>query len=249
MAGGLTVTDSDALPLELVGGRVVWVSPEDHERLSNYRWYYDGRYAFRVGQNNHKVYMHREILGLEETASPLQADHIDRDRLNNHRRNLRVATPSRNVANRAKYKVGDSHFKGVSWSKDRQRWRVQIGVEGSPVFVGVFDDEEEAARAYDAAAFHFWGEFACLNFPGEAPGSFSLRRSTRQTSSRYRGVTWNKERRKWRAAISAGGKYRSLGFFADEDEAARAYDDAAWMHYGNQARLNFPASARCKERT
>lgn len=63
------------------------------------------------------------------------------------------------------------------------------------------------------------------------------------TSSRYKGVSWHKRVGKWAAAIRLCGRSRHLGYFADEVEAARAYDRAAKEHFGEFARLNFPNGA------
>jgi hypothetical protein len=59
-------------------------------------------------------------------------------------------------------------------------------------------------------------------------------------SSRFKGVSWSAQRRKWRAQIGPAGSVRDLGFFLKEDEAALAYDRAAVEMFGEFARLNFP---------
>lgn len=59
------------------------------------------------------------------------------------------------------------------------------------------------------------------------------------SSSRYLGVAWYKNCGKWRAYIRVNRKYISLGYFADEADAARAYDRAAIQHFGEFARPNF----------
>lgn len=59
-------------------------------------------------------------------------------------------------------------------------------------------------------------------------------------TSRYRGVSWNKQHGKWGARICRNRKVHWLGSFTEESEAARAYDIAAVEHFGEFARLNFP---------
>jgi len=59
------------------------------------------------------------------------------------------------------------------------------------------------------------------------------------TSSRYKGVTWDKDRRMW--AVRIGRERHGLGRFDNEEDAGRAYDDAARKRYGEYARLNFPS--------
>ncbi len=76
-----------------------------------------------------------------------------------------------------------------------------------------------------------------LRFASASQNSANQRKSTH--SSRFRGVTWAKTRRKWQAQIGDNGKYRYLGYFTDEKLAACAYDDAAREIFGEFAVCNF----------
>ncbi len=58
---------------------------------------------------------------------------------------------------------GSSQYKGVTWDKARQKWRAQIRINGKSICIGRFAVEEDAAEAYNAAAFEAWGEFSRLN--------------------------------------------------------------------------------------
>ena len=112
--------------------------------------------------------MHRFILGLEDSS--LIIDHRDSNGLNNQKNNIRIATYSQNGAN-TRLRKGASKYLGVCLrSGDRIKntdkiWLSQIRVNGRRKYVGVFATEEDAARAYDAAAKIHHGEFANLNFP------------------------------------------------------------------------------------
>lgn len=109
--------------------------------------------------------MHRVILGLADD-DPRRVDHGNRDKLDNRRANLRIATPEQNGANRTKFRSGEfsSAYKGVC--RYRGRWQAVIRVDGRLRRLGFFDDEGEAARAYDQAALDAWGPYACLNYAG-----------------------------------------------------------------------------------
>jgi hypothetical protein len=56
-------------------------------------------------------------------------------------------------------------YRGIRWNKERKRWKVYIGFNRKRVYVGDFRDKVEAAKAYDAVALKYFGEFAYLNFP------------------------------------------------------------------------------------
>lgn len=103
-------------------------------------------------------YMHRFILGAVDTR--VEVDHKDHNGLNNQRYNLRLATHSQNMHNQRLSKANTSGYKGVCWSKRREKWLVRISVEGSTKHIGSFASKEDAKRAYDAAVIKLHGEFA-----------------------------------------------------------------------------------------
>ena len=95
-------------------------------------------------------------------------DHRDGDGLNNQRSNLRQSDAQTNAANRLRRRDNSSGFKGVFPNRaGGQPWKAEIGAGSSKHYLGVFSSAEDAARAYDAAALEFHGDFAALNFPKE----------------------------------------------------------------------------------
>ncbi len=101
-----------------------------------------------------------------------EVDHVDQDKTNNRIDNLRLSTGAQNKANSHKYrgyggKPCSSQYKGVHWNKGSSSWQAHIRVGKKLTVLGYFDDEREAALAYDTAARHHYGSFAVLNFPAD----------------------------------------------------------------------------------
>ena len=94
----------------------------------------------------------------------MQVDHINGNRLDNRASNLRVCTHSQNQRNQTDRRTYTSSiYKGVSWHKGTQKWASNINVDGKMEYLGIFEDERDAAIAYNNAATLHFKEFASLN--------------------------------------------------------------------------------------
>jgi hypothetical protein len=156
--------------IRLTEGKFTIVDPPDFYRLNSFDWLCSGRddnlYAARVirtptGRLN-TILMHKEIL---DAPPGLLVDHTNTDSLDNRRSNLRLATPSQNSCNSRRDKSKTlSRFRGVSFSKRKQKWFAAIRANGRKLWLGYFDSELSAAKAYDRAAIQYHADFARLNF-------------------------------------------------------------------------------------
>lgn len=172
----LIADPTDMKQIPLTRGEVALVDDEDFPSLCKYRWHamtigYAGR--GRLGSDGpgpSVIYMHRAILNAPEGV---EVDHIDHDGFNNTRSNLRLASKQQNrfhVGKKTRMGSATSKFKGV-WQRSGKnltpKWDAMISLNRKRQYLGRFVNEEDAARAYDAAARKLHGEFANLNFPDD----------------------------------------------------------------------------------
>ena len=242
-----SIVPEGAKAIPLTQGRFTIVDEADYEWLSQWKWYFsacgknNGGYAVRkeyLGRYNGRdlcktILMHRLIIGAPDDV---ETDHWDRNKLNNRRYNLRLATHAQNSSNKSKtLSKTSSKYKGVTWYKPTQKWCAKI-YHGKTINLGYFLSEDEAALAYDEVAKEKQKMFSV---PNHAPKPDNHKaHSKRIKSSKYKGVTCFWHTRKWRAYIHMGKKIKHLGYFDYEIDAALAHNAAALQYHGEFARLN-----------
>lgn len=191
-----TAPGGDVRLIPLAEGSYAYVDAADYEWLSQWKWHLCSGYAARHDKGK-TVLMHRMIM---QPPKGMLVDHADGNRSNNCRFNLRVCTRGENQRNLRKHRGSRSQFKGVYYDKRRDKIYAQYSFEGKVRRLGCFENEVDAARAYDYAVVGAFGEFARLNFPQEWPPE-------RRAQVRAQWLdTMRKERKK---AKRTGGKRRS----------------------------------------
>ena len=152
--------------IPLTKGQVAAVSDRDYAYVRQFKWSLHSKgYAHRtaVGSNGrpHCILLHRVVAARAGRNTSWQIDHIDQNKLNCQRGNLRQATNSQNLANRGRQRNNTSGCKGVTWDKAKRRWVATIQVAGKQIFLGRFTAKREAYKAYCAAVRKYFGTYAC----------------------------------------------------------------------------------------
>lgn len=165
---------SRIVEIQLTKGRVCLIDESDFHLVMRYSWRYSpntkrAEFGYAVttaridGRYRRTVTMHRLLLSPPKDK---QVDHINGDRLDNRRANLRLASRSQNMFNARKSSAAStSVYKGVFWNSQKERWHAATYENGRVIHLGFFEDESLAALASDAYALKRCAEFARTNFP------------------------------------------------------------------------------------
>lgn len=147
----------------LTKDRYAIVDDEDYDFLSQWKWHINTGYAARmsplVNKKRSVILMHRIIMSASDDK---HVDHINGNRLDNRRDNLRICTRSENMMNREK-KCGSSKYKGVHYNKRGKFWRAGITYNNKYYYLGSYVSEIDAAKAYNSAALKYFKQFSRPN--------------------------------------------------------------------------------------
>lgn len=134
--------------VKLTKGKFALVDDKDYESITRTSWsYHHGGYAVR---GKPQVSMHRLIMDAPKGVS---IDHINGNRLDNRRSNLRFATQRQNLYN-------SLSNDGVHWRPDRRAWIVRMNLGGKKKYIGYFKDKKSALEARKNASIEYHGEFS-----------------------------------------------------------------------------------------
>ncbi len=139
---------------------------EQDAQLAGFRWHLGGGGYARRLEKGKWTFMHRVIM---QAPAGVEVDHINRNRLDNRRCNLRLADRAGNARNCKRNRRNTSGYKGVHRVGQGGRWAAAIRYEGGTFHLGVCATAEEAAVTYDLAAMALHGEFAATNFSYTEP--------------------------------------------------------------------------------
>jgi hypothetical protein len=153
---------------EKLGNNIIYFDIEDYDKIMKHDWYVvkiaNKFYVYTGIVNNKKnttLKMHRLIM---DNPLNMDIDHINGNGLDNRKVNLRICSRAQNSRNQGIKKNNTSGYKGVSYRKDRKKWRSYIVLNNKQFNLGHHSTAIEAAKAYDNVAVKYHGEYARLNF-------------------------------------------------------------------------------------
>ena len=141
------------------------VDDEDFDYLNTYKWALNKGYAVaKLCNRSNFLQMHKFIMYYPKSMT---IDHINQNKLDNRKSNLRVCTQLQNNYNKPRQRNNKSGYKGVWWNKKTQKWQAAITENRKRHQLGRFEYKNQAAMAYNKAAMRYHGEFAVLNIVPE----------------------------------------------------------------------------------
>lgn len=141
----------------------ILIDDRDRHLLEGRGWHLQRGYAYTHPRGEEPSYLHGLIM---RPPPGFFVDHINGNRADNRRENLRIVTKSQNQMNAKKTtRPKTSQFKGVHWGSQHKMWHAKIKKNQKNIFLGLFKVELSAALAYDKAARNLFGDFAKPNFP------------------------------------------------------------------------------------
>lgn len=136
---------------------------DDYDKVKEYYWYHEKHGYFispRRDYSNKKVRLHRLIMDVQDNKTKIEVDHINRDKSDNRKENLRLCNHTENGRNKDVLDINKSKFTGVYWSKKDKTWYAQINIDGKTKHLGYQKTKEDAIKARLKAEKEYFGEFA-----------------------------------------------------------------------------------------
>lgn len=135
--------------IPLTRGKFAKVDDEDYDKLTAHKWHCTAwGYACRgiwVNKKVVKIWMHREIM---DTPKGSDTDHINMDRLDNQKANLRILNRSQNMHNLKPQRNNTSGYVGVFFNKRSGKWLASTSIHKKSIWLGLHETKEIAAEAY-----------------------------------------------------------------------------------------------------
>lgn len=137
-----------------IDNKQIKVSDQDYSLLSKYKWVISD-YGYARCKDG---YMHKMLFDNPQEI----VDHINRDKLDNQKENLRLVNHSLNRIN-SKLQNNKSGYRGVYWRPERSKWIARIHLGKKYIYIGTFNNLQDAANAWNNKAKELYGEYVFQN--------------------------------------------------------------------------------------
>lgn len=134
-----------------------FIDEKDYYQIKDYYW---SEHIYASGYHRLVTKINKKIVAMSELIGCKYFDHKDRNPLNNRRYNLRPASPQENNRNHSKSRINTSDVIGVGWHKSTNKWQSRIYINKETIFLGYFDNKDDAIKARLYAEREYFGEFA-----------------------------------------------------------------------------------------
>lgn len=132
-------------------GKFALIDEDNLVKILSYKWYVDSKgYVYREKCKVKRIFLHQVIMG-DYPKDKKQIDHINRNKRDNRKINLRFCTNSENHQNKGKYKSNTSGYVGVFWHPKPKKWMARLYIYGKSVYLGLFTDKQGAINAIKKA--------------------------------------------------------------------------------------------------
>ncbi len=221
---------------------LAYVSEEDYHSVVEHTWHENENGYAKSGINGKNVSMHKFIMGKQDG---MVIDHKNSNRLDNRRENLRFLTREQNSQNQKKRENASSKYYGVCFNQAEKHYASKFTLNGKQIYLGIFDNEIDAAETYDKYILHANLTHKTLNFPEKKeeylknPYCQQINKNTIRKTSKYIGVGKYKGNR-FSTTVYNGGKQTVVFTSLSEEECAHKYDEYIVTNNIPKKKLNFP---------
>jgi hypothetical protein len=138
-------------------GEEFYFDLEDYDKIKDYCWCLNNNYIITNSYiDNSVIYMHRLVMNCPDD---MEVDHIFHDTWDNRKNKLRIVTISQNSMNAVLFSNNTSGVKGVNWEKRKEKWQARISINGKRIYLGSFDNFENAVKVRKEAELKYYGEY------------------------------------------------------------------------------------------
>ena len=230
------------MEIKLSGSKegIILVSEKDYDELSKYKWYQNNDGYAKANIGKIPMLMHRYIMPVTDENQLI--DHINNDKLDNRRENLRITSSLTNSQNKKIYSTKKtSIYRGVFYLKTIKKFRVETVVNGQKINMGTYLSEIEAAEVFDMYLVYIKKDYSKLNFPEKLNEYLKKEYIPYQKKNRkicnYIGV--RRSRYSYYTNINLNGKTICPKFSKNELDCALAYDKYIVENNIPNRKLNF----------